>query len=228
MKLPETSASAATAHYPAGPGSNQDTRATPRVRNIADSRELRALAHPVRFALLDLLAEGPLTATQCADRLGETPANCSYHLRQLAKYGHVFAEEGGRGRERPWRMREEAISWDPHSPAGAAAASVLGEAVDRYRFDAWRRFQLQAAKEPPEWRDSALSTDVLAWMTATELGSFTRDLDDLFAKYSERRAHPEQRPDGARLVRFFAYAYGGYAGPLSPDNGTSSGEASPR
>ncbi|WP_430866802.1 ArsR/SmtB family transcription factor [Demequina aurantiaca] len=195
---------------------NVPSKPTPpwRVREISDSRELRALAHPVRFALLDLLSEGPLTASQCGAELGESPANCSYHLRQLAKYGHVHAAEGGRGRERPWRIRDEGISWDPHSPAGEAASAVLGDAVDRYRFDAWRRYRLKQADEPREWRDTALSTDAVSWMTAGELAQFTQDLYDLFAPFRTRRDDPSARPSDARVVRFFAYAYGGNAGPL--------------
>ncbi|GMA33835.1 ArsR/SmtB family transcription factor [Demequina litorisediminis] len=66
-------------------------------REITDPSELRALAHPVRFALLDLLAAGPLTATQCGERLGQTPANCSYHLRQARALRARHPRRGRRG-----------------------------------------------------------------------------------------------------------------------------------
>ncbi|MDO8152568.1 transcriptional regulator [Isoptericola sp. b408] len=182
------------------------------VRKISDPRELRALAHPVRFAIIDLLAEGPLTATQCAERLGETPANCSYHLRQLEKYGHVFRADGGHGRERPWRARDEGITWDEDGPAGVAARVALDEAVDEFRFDAWRRFRRRRAAEPEPWRRAALSTDVVAWLTPAELERVTQGLYDLFAPYEERDADPAARPEGARAVRLFAYAYPGGPG----------------
>ena len=56
---------------------------------------MRALAHPVRLALLEVLAdEGRLTATEAGERIGESPANASFHLRQLAKYGFVEEAEG--------------------------------------------------------------------------------------------------------------------------------------
>jgi len=195
-----------------------------KVRDISEPRELRALTHPLRFALLDLLAEGPLTASQCAQRLGESPANCSYHLRQLAKYGHVHAADGGRGRERPWRMREEGIRWDEGTPAGAAAGAALGAAIDRYRFDAWRRFRLRQGQEPQEWRDAALSTDAVSWMTAAELNQFTQDLYDLFTPFRARSDDHSVRPDDARAVRFFAYAFGGNAGPLADVQGDASAD----
>ena len=50
-----------------------------------DARAMRALAHPVRVALLEALVHtGTLTATQASELLGESPANCAFHLRTLA------------------------------------------------------------------------------------------------------------------------------------------------
>ena len=73
-------------------------------RELTDPRTMRALAHPVRLALLEaLIHHGQLTATEAAEHVGESPSNCSFHLRQLAKYGFVEEAEGGAGRRRPWR-----------------------------------------------------------------------------------------------------------------------------
>lgn len=181
------------------------------VRHVTDPRELRALAHPVRMALLDLLAGGPLTASQCAERLGESPANCSYHLRTLARYGHVRPAEGGKGRERPWRLRDTGISWDEDDTdaARATAGRVLAETVDEQRFASWRRFRSHRDLEPPEWRQASFSTDVLAWLTADELTELTQHLYDLWSAYIGRQADVKSRPPEARPVRFFAYAYPG-------------------
>ena len=56
----------------------------------ADPLAMRALAHPVRIRLLEELTfRGPLTATQAAHYIGESPSSCSFHLRTLAKYGFV-------------------------------------------------------------------------------------------------------------------------------------------
>ncbi len=177
------------------------------VREITDARELRALAHPVRMALLDVLAEGPLTASRCADLLGETPANCSYHLRQLARYGHVREAGGGHGRERPWRLRDEAITWDAVQPS-ATAARALGEVVDEHRFSRWRDYRAALATEDSDWRDATISTDVVAWMTPDELGELGRRMHDLFREYARRDDDLDARPANARAVRFFAYAWG--------------------
>src|ERR1700683_4333725 len=72
--------------------------------NLTNPKAIRALAHPVRWALLEALGQaGTLTATQASEMLGESPANCAFHLRTLAKYGFIEEAGGGRGRERPWR-----------------------------------------------------------------------------------------------------------------------------
>ncbi len=178
-------------------------------RRVSDPKELRALAHPVRFALIDLLLEGPMTATQCAARLGESPANCSYHLRQLAKYGHVHPTPGGRGRERYWAAREEGITIADDGPGGVAAARAVGEAVDEFRMSAWRAFTERRNTEPESWRRAALSTDLVMWLTDSELVALTERLYGLFSPYAERDSDPKNRPSGARAVRFFAYAFPG-------------------
>src|SRR6202046_1160634 len=77
--------------------------------SITDPTVMRALAHPVRIALIELFGVHPtLTATQASEALGESPANCAFHLRTLAKYGFLEEAGGGRGRERPWKASEKA------------------------------------------------------------------------------------------------------------------------
>src|ERR1700683_4857459 len=98
------------------------------VSRLTDPRALRAYAHPVRLKLVSLLrTEGPLTATRAAELLGESSGTCSFHLRQLAKYGLVEEAGGGTGREKPWRATALSTSWEaaPGNPELAAATSML-------------------------------------------------------------------------------------------------------
>ena len=68
--------------------------------SITDPTVMRALAHPVRMALIELYGvHATLTATQASEALGESPANCAFHLRTLARYG--FVEGRSRRRARP-------------------------------------------------------------------------------------------------------------------------------
>ena len=98
------------------------------VTKLTDPRALRAMAHPIRLSLIGLLRrEGPLTATHAGELIGESSASCSFHLRQLAKYGLVEEAGGGKGRERPWKATALFTSWPAVAvgPEAAAASSVL-------------------------------------------------------------------------------------------------------
>ncbi|MFI7422436.1 ArsR/SmtB family transcription factor [Nonomuraea sp. NPDC049684] len=72
---------------------------------VLDAKGLRALAHPVRVQLVDLLRKhGPSTATRLAERLGVNSGTASYHLRRLGDAGFVAEDtERGNARERWWR-----------------------------------------------------------------------------------------------------------------------------
>ncbi|HEU4677011.1 MAG TPA: helix-turn-helix domain-containing protein [Motilibacteraceae bacterium] len=190
--------------------------AGPAARPVTDPRELRALAHPRRIELLELLAaHGPMTASQCAEKVGDSPASCSYHLRQLARFGHVEEAPGGRGRERPWRMRRLAITFGG-SGGGVAeqtAAQALAAVVDSTRFAAAARYRERHGVESPEWQDAALSTDALSWMTDEELADVGRRVVALWAPYVERWLVRGERPAGSRPVQLFAYGF-----PVGPES----------
>lgn len=86
---------------------------------------LRALTHPARQRLLKALAAaGTATATELAGHVGESPANCSWHLRQLARYGFVTEAGGGSGRQRPWRIADPLVAPDNKATVGFAAQAV--------------------------------------------------------------------------------------------------------
>ncbi|MGW4813746.1 helix-turn-helix domain-containing protein [Kitasatospora cineracea] len=105
-------APAGTAH----PADSADSAARP-----APERVRRPLPdHPVRLALLDLLAEtGTATATGAAARLGLSSGLCSFHLRQLARYGLVEEVPARAGRSRPWRLRWGSPDQPPAYPGPA-------------------------------------------------------------------------------------------------------------
>lgn len=91
-------------------------------RRITSAGDLKALGHPLRLELLDLLmASGPLTATQAAGLLGQTPANVSWHLRRLAEQGYVRSARPGPGRQRPWKAITESFDESAPSPASSSA-----------------------------------------------------------------------------------------------------------
>src|ERR1700677_1187515 len=102
-----------------------------RTGQLTEPRAMRALAHPLRLALIELLwREGSVNATEAAAELGESQASCSFHLRQLAKFGFVEEVEGVRGRARPWRLsrrglRVSNVQDDPEAEIAWAALERL-------------------------------------------------------------------------------------------------------
>ena len=74
-----------------------------RIRRGLTGDQLRALSHPLRLRMLEVLREGPATASALGRRLGESSGATSYHLRALAKAGMVEEDERGSKRERWWR-----------------------------------------------------------------------------------------------------------------------------
>src|SRR5262245_3700258 len=100
-------------------------------RRVTSAAEMRALSHPVRLDLLELLAtHGPLTASEAAVLLDQTPANISWHFRKLAQHGFV-RQTRGRGRLRPWKIVAESLTWGDDAADPTAAAALQDVAIDR-------------------------------------------------------------------------------------------------
>jgi DNA-binding transcriptional ArsR family regulator len=181
------------------------------VREVSDARTFRALSHPVRLALLEILViEGPLTATEAAERIGESPTTCSFHLRQLARYG--FAEEagGGKGRARPWRlsttgMQSSNVHDDPETEVAAAALAGLMRERQLERYRTWLNTR---ASYPREWRKAANEGDYLFWLTPEELTELNQELAEmLIQRVGERLTEPRARPAGALPVELLLFTY---------------------
>jgi predicted ArsR family transcriptional regulator len=174
------------------------------VRQLQRADQLRALAHPRRMEILDLLiADGPLTASQCATRLHDSAASCSYHLRQLARFGFVEEAEGGQGRNRPWRWVPVGNHFETTgSPAERSAAEALGAVIDARNIDRIRRFTAQRADDP--WGDSATFSDWSIRMTEAELQELGSAIAALLVPL-QRRTFAGEAPPDSRLVDVLTY-----------------------
>jgi len=172
---------------------------------IRDPKALRALAHPLRWKLMDLLiTEGQCTATRCAEVLGESVASCSYHLNMLAKYGYV-AEVPGPGRQKPWRMTSTEQSWsrDGVDDETALAAEAVTEAFLDAEFAKIKDRYRSSGLEPDEWRTKLGINGYTEFLTPDELAEALAEVNAIFARTAARRDNPELRPEGSRPVRFF-------------------------
>jgi hypothetical protein len=200
--------------------------------SITDPTVMRALAHPVRMALIELFAVHPtLTATQASEALGESPANCAFHLRTLAKYGFVEEAGGGRGRERPWRastksQRIRLRSSDLDSEQARVAAGAL-EQVWHDRVLARIRDVFVNRRWSPEWEAAAGSSLTMTFLTPAELQTVRDEIGEVLLRHwDERRVDPAQRPADALPVEIasFAYPRQDLAAQLAPGENAAPGE----
>ena len=179
------------------------------IRDIRDPRVLRAMAHPFRLTLLDLVERrGTLTSAEASEATGQSTASCSFHLRQLAKYGYLEPAEARDGRERPWRRAAAGERVGAAAPADATrvATEVSKVVVDRLADEA--RAWLDAHAElPKRWRDAALLDDELLYLTPTELRRLSRAVTGLLAGYRARTGDASVRPRGANAVRAAALLF---------------------
>jgi DNA-binding transcriptional ArsR family regulator len=195
------------------PAGTAAKRSAPAMHQVSDAKTMRALSHPVRIALVEVLSiEGPMTATEVGERIGESPTTCSFHLRQLAKYGLVEEAGGGKGRARPWKMKTLSIAIGGHGdPEAELAADVLGGMILERQRDRYRTWQDTKAAYPSEWRKAAGESDFVLHLTAAELKQLRGELDELFDRLQERDADPSKRPPGSAPVEMVLFSY-----PLSP------------
>jgi DNA-binding transcriptional ArsR family regulator len=179
-------------------------------RNVTDPKTLRALTHPVRLALLEALAlEGPLTATAAGELIGESPTTCSFHFRQLAKYGFVEEADSGPGRLRPWKLISVGMIFS--DVTDDPEMSVAAKSLERMVFDrAMRRFESYISTKssfPKDWQEASQNIESILWVTPEELEKVGRDVLAVLNQFLDRNADPTLRTQGALPVEALVFAY---------------------
>lgn len=176
---------------------------------VTDPEVLEALAHPVRLDLLTyLISSGPATASACARAVGDTPSNCSYHLRTLARHGLVEAVSSVDGRERPWRATITGFAVDPDAdpstPEGSASAAVVAASV-ALEQRMLRDYLSHRDRVPTAWREADQLAAYTLKLTPTELSELAKRLDDLIRPLIA--ATRQSAPSDAELVSLSFYAF---------------------
>jgi len=187
-------------------GAVASTGMRPQVEELhtSDPERIHALAHPLRLKLIDLIQDrGEVTASEAAEHLGQTVANCSFHLRVLEKAGFVERAEP-RGREKPWRSSSKRRRLEPDLESRAsvlALTELVGVTLTHIgaRFTDYVREHLP--KDDPAWRELTLLDQASVWVTAEEAEQIAERIVEATAPFRERRYDPSLRPEGARIVR---------------------------
>jgi DNA-binding transcriptional ArsR family regulator len=173
-------------------------------RAISEPAVLRVLTHPVRYELLNyLISNSPATAAQCARAVSDTPSNCSYHLRALAKAGLIAPDESIDGRERPWRALITGFSvpkdTDVSSPRGQQAKLLAALAIQRDQRLV-REHLAGRHRAPARWRAADQFAVYTLRVTPAELRALGEQLDALIRPYIA--ATRDEVPRGAALAHF--------------------------
>lgn len=167
-----------------------------------DATQLRALAHPLRLQLLQVLhAEGPATASQLARRLGESSGATSYHLRALHRAGMVEEAEQRNARERWWQRTTERLlipnsvppdaSDSERAELKAAHAQIESILVDRDE-NALARWMEIRYDLPLEWQDAQWIGNFRIWATADEIQQFVTTVLEAIAPLRMAPEHDDR------------------------------------
>jgi DNA-binding transcriptional ArsR family regulator len=180
------------------------------LRDLRDPKTIRALAHPIRLQLLEALGlEGPLTATQAAELIGETPTTCSFHLRQLQKYGFVEDTRQRGTRERPWRLTRIGThipDWTGEPDLDLAASELTKFFLERC-LERVRAWWAERHTYAPAWRDATGMSESTFFVTPEELTQLMSELEPLLFRYMDRFEDPSLRPAGALPVQMLVCTY---------------------
>ena len=180
---------------------------------VLDGPVLKALAHPLRVQLLDILSQyGPQTASSIGKRVGESSGATSYHLRQLARHGLVHeVQNRGSGRERWWERPRGSLILHPSTSEQDPAVREAARQVNRHfvqgRAEALAAFTASDPSElPAEWADAAMLSTLNAQFTADQLKAFTGEMEAILREKLEAYRSDPKTP-GARPVQLHFNAF---------------------
>ncbi|WP_051191849.1 winged helix-turn-helix domain-containing protein [Microbacterium luticocti] len=171
---------------------------------LIDGGALRALAHPLRVQIYDILSQyGPQTASSLAAMTGESTGATSYHLRALAKHDLIREVDGrGTARERWWERPQGSVTFGSpeglKTPAGRAATQVvLTEFLNR-RHQQLLHYVAEGLRKPDDPDETGMITTATARLTADQMADLTARLTVIIDEFVDK--YRDQPGDGLRTV----------------------------
>jgi DNA-binding transcriptional ArsR family regulator len=197
--------------------SEDDRPLSEREFRVLDAGALRALAHPLRVQIFDILSQyGPQTSSSLASMTGESSGAMSYHLRALARQDLIREiPDRGTARERWWERPVGGVTlWSAEgrkTPAGRAATQVvMAETLNR-RHQQLMDYAMSGLQNDPEaWQDAGMISTGNARLTLEQLQDLTRRMQNLIDETVD--AYRDQQGEGVRPVTMRADVF-----PLPPE-----------
>jgi DNA-binding transcriptional ArsR family regulator len=124
--------------------SNPERERQPReVLEIDRPEQLKALGHPLRLKVLQVLGEAskPMTNRELAQRLNVDPGHLHFHVRMLNRAGLIELAQAD-GREKPYRPVAKHLKVGPEIRATGAASELQAAQLRELQ----RGFELHAAR----------------------------------------------------------------------------------
>lgn len=161
-----------------------------RFLDVTDPTDLRALAHPLRLRLLDLVCEHrPVTGAELAELTGQSTASVSYHLSVLARHGFIERdpEPGATRRHKPWRTTYDSMrivgDGSSRPPVETPEGVVLAHLLAGIRRD--QDEYLSAPSLPGPWQDVGTFTLTRLALTAEEHDRLADEVHQVFERYRD-------------------------------------------
>jgi DNA-binding transcriptional ArsR family regulator len=174
-----------------------------------DPAALKALAHPLRVRMYDLLdQEGPATASQLAEKVGESSGTTSYHLRQLARHGFIEEDpERGNRRDRWWRVRPGGFHLEGwrylEDPDTAAQVRMVGRELVRTYAGELQDWLDGVTDWEREWVQASVDSVTRFEGTREELAALRDEVMGVIERHTAHARNREAPEDSARLIVHF-------------------------
>jgi DNA-binding transcriptional ArsR family regulator len=148
------------------------------VLTIERAEQLKALGHPLRLRVLEMLGgegEEPLTNRELAQRLGVDPGHLHFHVKMLLRAGLIERAGGGKGREKPYRSVATTVRVAPQLLSSHLTSDLQAAMLDEVQ----RAFESRKEGEFRSAQVTARVTPDQALDLITELVEKARELEDL-------------------------------------------------
>ncbi|WP_072314934.1 ArsR/SmtB family transcription factor [Agrococcus sp. Marseille-P2731] len=183
-----------------------------------DPALLRALAHPLRVEILSVIDElEEATATQIAERVGESPSNCSFHLRTLAKAGFI-ERAAAQGTSKPWRAVHHSrdLRPNPHDQDSIRTSAAIGALYVQHEANRMVDFLTVHGLGDEQWLPGTTINTSTFWATSDELAEVATEIAHLVDRFRGRK-DPAHRPPGSRKAHLFATLNPDFDAPATPE-----------